>query len=318
MITNVFLGITVVVILLLGWFFFKGLKQRKEIARQIGISEKETKRNHLIRAGSGILLIILLSLGFFAPLIQSYEEITFYTSDVLFLTDESRSMAAESQLGLPNRLERSELIMTEFSEVFRNLNVSIYGFTREVRSHLFWTDDYNDFRNAIKYAVQIEGVPTNGTDLGKAISRAINYFPEESESKVIILLSDGENTGKDSDLQDALVLARQKNVKIITIGVGERQGALIPIYNKAGQLTDFENRSGIRVVTYHNETALKRISESTYGVYTHEENLEPAFQFLSNNLIEKKREVLAQDTILRKVFLVLSLIPLFFLTIKNL
>ena len=294
MIINVFTGVLTVVVILLALLFYRGLRKRTEIAGKLGISEKETKKNHLIRGISGISLVILLSLSFLAPAIQNSKEITFYTSHVSFVFDESKSMEAA------NRLARAKVIAVEFTKAFPDLNVAVYGFTREIRSHFYWDTDYNDFWRTVEQVVSIEGVPTNGTDIGKAIGRMVNYFPEEAESKIIVLLSDGENKGNEEDLEAALNSARQNNVKIIAVGVGERQGAYID-----------------GVVTYLNEPLLRRAAERTGGIYVGEAELEKAFQFLDENLIEKKREILTQDTVLRKVFLVLSLIPLFFLIIKN-
>lgn len=317
MITSVFIWLSAIIVILLILLFYSGFRKRVKIARILGISEKETKRNHLVRSISGVFLIVFLSLGFLAPVIKNYKETVFYTSDVLFLIDESRSMAAEEPTGTVSRLERSKAVMVKFSKAFTDLDVSVYGFTREVRSHLYWTPDYNDFLRTVEQVVRIEGVPTNGTDLGKAIGGASNYFPDGSESKIIVLLSDGENNGRESDLREALDLARQNNVKIIAIGVGDRKGANIPIYNERGQFVNFEAISGKRVVTRLNENTLRQIAISTNGVYAAEENLEEALEFLNDNLVEKKRQVLTQDTLLRKIFLVLSLILLFFLIKTN-
>lgn len=312
-----FIAVVSVVIVILSFLLWRGFLKRREIARAAGFSENATKRNHIIRGISALLLTIFLAVGLLAPIIQDYDEITFRTGEVLFLVDESRSMAAEKRLGEGNRMERVREIMLEFSQAFENLNVSIYGFTREVRSHLFWTTDYNDFRKTIKSVVDIEAVPTTGTDLGKAIGRAANYFPEESHSKTIVLLSDGENRTSDYELEIALGSAYEKKVKIIVIGVGEREGASIPIYNQRGQFVGLEKVRGKEVITFLNEKLLEHAALRTEGVYVTEDSLEEAFQFLDKQLVEKKKRMFTEDTTLRKCFLVLSLIPLYFLITKN-
>jgi len=314
---KIFIGVAALVVLVLALLFYRGFLKRQKIAKGLGLPERTTKRNQIIRAVSGVLLVIFLALGFLLPAIQNHDEVTYHTCEVLFLVDESRSMAAQKQLGRPCRLERAKQIMIEFSEVFPNLNLAIYGFTRQVRSHLYWTDDYDDFLRTVEGVVDIEAVPTTGTDIGKTIKRIINFFPEDSESKIVILLSDGENRANDHDLKVALSLAYSKGVKIIAIGVGEKEGATIPIYNSKGAFLGFEKVRGKRVVTYLLEPPLEYMAIRTGGVYLREDNLEEAFRFLDQHLVERKREVFTQDTILRKCFLILSLIPLYFLITKN-
>lgn len=314
---RIFIGSVTIVFLALAYLFYRGFAKRKEIAKACGFSEKTVKINQIIRMASGLLLVILLILAFFAPTIQHRNEIAVFTAHVDFAVDESRSMAAEKVLGESNRLERAKKIAVQFAEAFPNLNVRIDGFTREVRSHLFWTPEYNDFFKTVNGVVNIEAVPTNGTDTGKTLRRMVNFFPKDSKSKIIILLSDGEDRAKSNDLAFALQDAVEKNVKIIAIGVGESEGAPIPIYSNSGKFLGYEKLNSSALITYLDEQSLEEIAQKTHGIYVREDNLEEAFDFLDQNLIQEKKEFFDEDSDLRKIFLVLSLIPLFFVIIKN-
>src|SRR5690554_7557170 len=70
-------------------------------------------------------------------------------------------------------------------------------------------------------------VSSMGTALSDAIEVGSNYFDDPETSKVIILISDGEDHGK--GINDAIAIAKEKGIKIITIGVGTSEGGRIPI-----------------------------------------------------------------------------------------
>lgn len=315
---KIFIAGVIIVFLVLSLLFYRGYQKRKEIAKTYGFPEKIVKRNQVIRGASGLLFIVLLSLAFFAPAIEHRQEIVVFTANVDFAVDESRSMAAEKELGSHNnRLERARVVMIKFTEAFPNLNVRIDGFTREVRSHLYWDAAYGDFVKTVNGVVAIEAVPTNGSDIGKTLKRMVDFFPKDSKSKIIILLSDGEDRVRSGDLEIALQSAHEKNVKIIAIGVGEPEGAAIPIYGKNGKFLGYEKENGKVFISYLNERLLEEIAQKTQGVYVREGNLEDAFRFLDQNLVPEKREFFSEDNNLRQIFLVLSLIPLLFLIIRN-
>lgn len=315
---KIFIAVIVIIMLGLSWLFYRGFLKRKEICRACGFSEKTAKINQIIRAVSGISFLMLLIMAFLAPSVQHLKEITIFTADVDFAVDESRSKAAEKVLGGPNKLDRSKEIMKKLASAFPNLRVRIDGFTRQTRSHLFWTIDYDDFLKTINGVVDIEAVPTNGSDIGKTLGRLVNFFPEDSRSKIIILLSDGENRAKPEDIETAIREAVKNNVKIIAIGVGEPEGSPIPIYSKSRKLLGYEEEYGKVFISRLNEQLLEEIAAKTNGIYVREDNIEEAFRFLDKNLVEEKREFFSQDNNLRKIFLALSLIPLLFIFVKNL
>lgn len=76
----------------------------------------------------------------------------------------------------------------------------------------------------------------DGTAIGDAISLAVaslnslrSKSKEEIKSKVVILLTDGENTAGDIEPIDAAELAKSLGVKIYTIGVGTKGQAPVPV-----------------------------------------------------------------------------------------
>lgn len=82
------------------------------------------------------------------------------------------------------------------------------------------------------------------------------------KSKVVILLTDGENNAGDVDPVPAAELAATMGVKVYTIGVGTKGHAPVPVMNPL---------TGQRVLQWAevniDEVTLKKVAEATGGKY---------------------------------------------------
>jgi len=109
----------------------------------------------------------------------------------------------------------------------------------------------------------------DGTAIGDAISLAIeklqtldNRKQEKVKSKVLVLLTDGENNVGDFDPMQAAALAKKMGVKIYTIGVGTRGSAPMPVRDP------FTGRQSVRWVEVNiDEETLQQIAAATGGNY---------------------------------------------------
>jgi Ca-activated chloride channel family protein len=108
----------------------------------------------------------------------------------------------------------------------------------------------------------------DGTAIGDAISLAVdklnnldNRQTRRIKSKVIILLTDGENTAGDIEPAAAAELAKTLGVKVYTIGVGTRGVAPFPVRHFDGRITISNERVNI------DEETLKVIANTTGGKY---------------------------------------------------
>jgi Ca-activated chloride channel family protein len=122
----------------------------------------------------------------------------------------------------------------------------------------------------------------DGTAIGDAISLAVDKLNsldqrqrEKVKSKVIILLTDGENTAGEVEPLEAAELAKAMEIKIYTIGVGTKGKAPFPIRR---------TRDGRTVVQYQfvniDEKTLRGIADATSGKYfraTDTESLESIY-----------------------------------------
>jgi Ca-activated chloride channel family protein len=116
--------------------------------------------------------------------------------------------------------------------------------------------------------INVGTVPTPGTDIGEAIRKARGAFNiRERKYKVIILLTDGEDLTQ-SDPVDAAREAAKDGVRIYTIGIGTRQGELIPLADDHGTFERYKkDREGSIVKTRLVEEPLFQIAELTGGKY---------------------------------------------------
>ena len=109
----------------------------------------------------------------------------------------------------------------------------------------------------------------DGTAIGDAISLAIEKLnrlddrrKDKVKSKVVILLTDGDNNAGDFDPVQAADLAKSMGVKIYTIGVGTRGSAPVPVQDP------FTGRQEIQWIEVNiDEDTLKKIAATTGGKY---------------------------------------------------
>ncbi len=107
------------------------------------------------------------------------------------------------------------------------------------------------------------------TAIGDALTRAIERLRDiESESRVIVLLSDGENTAGIVQPIEAAEIAASLGIRIYSIGVGSHGPVPFPVDNRNGRRR-FEN-----VVVPLDEVTLQRVAETTGGRYFRAESSE--------------------------------------------
>jgi Ca-activated chloride channel homolog len=109
----------------------------------------------------------------------------------------------------------------------------------------------------------------DGTAIGDAVSLAVEKLntldsraQDKVKSKVMVLLTDGENNAGDVDPLQAAELAKKMGVKIYTIGVGTRGAAPVPVVNP------FTGREEIQWAEVNiDEDTLRKIAAATGGKY---------------------------------------------------
>ncbi|MDZ7714743.1 MAG: VWA domain-containing protein [Balneolaceae bacterium] len=146
--------------------------------------------------------------------------------DIVLALDISTSMKAEDLK--PNRFQAARNVAKDFIEKRISDRIGLVVFARKSFTVVPPTLDYRLLKQLLD-EVQM-GVIEDGTAIGMGIATAVNRLKEsEAKSKVIILLTDGQNNSGEIDPVTAADLAVTYGIKIYTIGAGTRGTAPYPI-----------------------------------------------------------------------------------------
>ncbi len=144
--------------------------------------------------------------------------------DIMLLMDVSDSML-EKDLD-PDRLTAAKRVARNFIRGRLQDRIGIIIFAGEAYSLCPLTTDYNllyGFLNDIRPDM----IRTAGTAIGSALAVGVNRMRDsKSQSKVAILISDGDNTSGNLDPLTAARLAKAFGVRIYTIAVGNTRPQL--------------------------------------------------------------------------------------------
>ncbi len=144
--------------------------------------------------------------------------------DIVLAVDVSESMLEKDLL--PSRLAAAKTVATNFVKGRLQDRIGLVIFAGEAFTLCPITTDY-DLLYTFLDDISNRSINTAGTAIGSALAVSINRLREsKSRSKVIVLLSDGENTAGNIDPVTAAKLAQAFGIKVYTIAVGKPQGSI--------------------------------------------------------------------------------------------
>ncbi len=185
--------------------------------------------------------------------------------DIVLVLDTSTSMRAEDFS--PNRFEAARDVAAEFIESRTSDRVGLIVFAAKAYTQTPLTLDYN-FLLRMLDEVEV-GVIEDGTAIGTAIAMGVNRLKNSAaESKVLILLTDGQNNRGEIDPVTASEVAQTMDVRIYSIGVGTHGEAPFPFDDPFGG----QRRQMIPVEI--DEDMLSSVAEKTGGRYFRATNKE--------------------------------------------
>ncbi|MDP8244580.1 MAG: VWA domain-containing protein [Candidatus Hinthialibacter antarcticus] len=226
-----------------------------------GVSrEKQKARLWLL---FGVFAFSLLALA--RPMWGSKEQTLISRGNDIFIAlDVSRSMLAEDIK--PNRLDQAKLQIAKLIDRMKGHRIGLIPFAGEAFTQCPLTLDYAAAKILLSEVNQ-NTIPTGGTAIGSAIEKALASFPPgERESRVIILITDGEDTV--GDPKETAEKAKEEGVLIYAIGIGDAVGGPIPQRDDAGDLQEYiKDSEGNVVYSKLNEEALQSICRITGGEY---------------------------------------------------
>ena len=200
-----------------------------------------------------IIALVSIIIGLARPRISSVDkDITVEVIDIVLVLDTSSSMLADDFK--PNRLEAVKDAAKEFIENRNGDRIGLLVFGKDTFIQCPLTIDYSVLNNLLSEVTVMEP-KYDGTAIGVAIANGVNRLRNsDSESKVIILLSDGSNNVGSIDPISAAKIAKEYNIKVYTIGAGTNQS-----------ITQIPGRGFVR--NEIDEKTLKGIAEETNAKY---------------------------------------------------
>jgi Ca-activated chloride channel family protein len=165
-----------------------------------------------------------------------------------------------------SRLDAAKKIVKGFIKLLETDRISLVSFSDDAFPLSPLTDDYDvfySFLNSIDFSYSGNG----STNIGEAIKVAARRFKadDKSESKIIIIISDGEDHNQDTI--DQAKEAKKNNIKIFTVGVGDEKGSRIPLGKDFYGNEIFKKYLDQDVITRLDNKSLKEISALTGGTY---------------------------------------------------
>lgn len=177
--------------------------------------------------------------------------------DMMISIDISGSMLAEDFF--PNRMEAAKEKALDFVQQRVSDRIGLVIFAGESFTLSPVTSDKVSLAHQIMNLKS--GMLEDGTAIGMGLATAVDRLStSEAESKVIILLTDGENNTGTVDPITALELAKAFDIKVYTVGIGTRGEALFPIPTPQGVRKEM-------MQVEIDEALLEKIASETGGQY---------------------------------------------------
>lgn len=206
-----------------------------------------------------LLAIACIVVALARPQVHNNEElISGEGVDIVLCIDVSGSMLAQDLQ--PNRMAAAKDVAADFVSGRPTDRIGLVIFAGESFTLTPLTTDQAALKTQI-YNIQ-SGLLEDGTAIGMGLATSVERLKESNaKSKVVILLTDGENNGGFIDPNTAKELAKSLNVKVYTIGVGTDGMADVPVQTEDGRT--FMDRQKVNI----DEGMLKQIANETGGRY---------------------------------------------------
>ncbi len=296
-----FLFLLLILPVMLFWYLRRSLRSRSTVRysdialiKEVGTSSRQRYRHllFLLRLAALALMII----AFARPQAGSREEEMITEGiDIVLSMDISSSMLAED-FQPKNRLEAAKLVAADFIKGRSNDRIGMVVFAGQSFTQCPLTLDYGIL---LKFLEEIHiGQIEDGTAIGMGLGTSINRLRDsKAKSKVVILLTDGQNNRGELDPITAARIAKSFNIRVYTIGAGSKGEALYPVDDP------IFGRRYVRMPVNIDEELLRRVADITGGQYfraTDKSSLERIYKEISE--MEKTKIEVKQYTRYRELF----------------
>ena len=202
---------------------------------------------------------------------QSEIRVTASGVDIAVAFDMSGSMAAEDFVVQGQRISRMEMsrrVLRQFIQRRPNDRIGLVLFATDAYVAVPPTLDH-EYLLSVVDRLELGMIGADRTAIGMGLASALNRLRElPSKSRIVILLTDGQNNSGKIDPRTAAEAAQALGIKVYTIGVGTRGRAPTPVQDVFG-------RKMYRWVDVDiDEATLQFIADRTGGRYYRADNAE--------------------------------------------
>ena len=250
-----------------------GAVRYSAVDRLVRADRRRTGRWRHVPFGLRLLALALLLVAFARPQTGvTAENVATDGIDIVLVLDLSSSMLAEDLE--PNRIGAARQVAADFVRGRLNDRIGLVVFAGEAFTQAPLTLDHRVVTTLIE---ELEvGVIEDGTAIGMGLATAVKRLGDSSaESKVIVLLTDGQNNRGSIDPATAAQMAQALGVRIYAVGAGTRGSAQVPVDDPL-----FGRRTVSMQVDIDDE-ALEEVASLTGGRYfraTDRESLERVYE----------------------------------------
>ena len=201
--------------------------------------------------------------------------------ETIICLDISNSMLAQDVA--PSRLDKSKMLIENLVDNFNNDKIGLIVFAGDAYVQLPITSDYVSAKMFLQN-INPSLIQTQGTNIGEAIALASKSFSQqENVGRAIIVITDGEN--HEEGAQEAAAAAYKQGVNVFILGIGNPQGAPIPM----GDGSYLKDHSGNTVMTALNEQMCRELAQAGKGEYIHVDNTSDAERKLNDDITKLQK-----------------------------
>ncbi|HZL78919.1 MAG TPA: VWA domain-containing protein [Candidatus Limnocylindrales bacterium] len=220
--------------------------------------------------------------------------------DIVVALDMSGSMISEDFVVRGERVNRFNMaraVLKGFIDKRPNDRIGLVLFASQAYIATPLTLDH-DFLQVNLDRLEIGAISENSTAIGDGLGTAVNRLRDlKSKSKIVILMTDGQNNSGKLDPLLAAEAAAAVKVKVYTVGIGERGTAPMPARDMFG-------RKVYQMVAVDvDEDTLQKIADKTGGKYYRADNAERFQQIYTEiDKLEKTEAVINKYTEYKELF----------------
>jgi Ca-activated chloride channel family protein len=254
-----------------------------------GFSRKFYRLKAVFIMTAFILMVIALSRpqwGF------TLRPVTRHGLDIMVAIDVSKSMLTQDVQ--PSRLERTKLAIKDLvMKLNGSDHIGLIAFAGDAMVMCPFTYDYNGFLLSLD-DLGVDSIPRGGTNISQAIDESIKAYQGLPDSdKAVILVTDGED--EEGNALDAARRAKEKGVRIFTVGVGTREGDLIQVPGTDGQTGFLKDADGNVIKSHLNENLLQQIAYVTGGAYVRSGGAKFGLDYIYDEQLSKLKKHDAEE-----------------------